>query len=124
MAVRDLAESVETLTTRMETLARSTEALARKRTRDRVTTFALIALALALTFVGYKSAHEAGRTSCRAVNATNAALLRLIERANAAAPTAPPDDASPSEVRQFTEQRARGQEFLARTRTDLAPRAC
>lgn len=114
----------KTLAENVSDLAAQLQALSRKRHRDRVVTWALAVLALAVLFVGYRQITAAERTACQATNTTNAALLRLLEAAVAADPPSPAEGATPSQIKEFNERRDRTLAFLATSREELAPRRC
>ena len=112
-----LAESVAALAVQVE-------ALARKRRRDRITSWVLAVVVFATIYVGYEQVQHGDRVACQARNATNATLLNLLENAYASAPAAPRKGATVEEVEEFEAQRARSAAFLVSTRRSLAPKGC
>lgn len=82
-------------------------------------TFAFVLFSIRLEIQSHQS-----RTVCRAVNATNASLLNLIESASALSPKDPPPGSTAREIAQFKEQQRLGGEFLTKTRITLTPKRC
>ncbi len=116
--VTQLVKSVQLLTGQVAEQTRV------RRRSTKTLSVVLVLLSLALGWLTFRQQQTAAATACRAVNTTNAVLLRLIDRASAASPATPPAGATAEQLRAFQQQQTAAVVFYAQTRRDLAPREC